>query len=208
MLGPDHQQSMTTCPVTPQAVRTAHFKGRDDFVHALRVWPRPASWFYGLRRGRWSPGAIGAAGAALADPYQPHIDDREFDLGWDADVRDLLMQIPDDVREVIRPLPRIYAWKALVLLGHVPEALDLVQEHPVLAALVGFHALDVSDASDPCRRIREHLQGGPERLLGLLDLPEDAGLVEVLDGLEPEALVDLGDEAIIEELRGSGGCGR
>ena len=191
----------TICPITPQAVRVTSFDDRRPTTTALCVWPHPAAWAQGLAQDdRWFPVPFAPAGAALADPDEPHIDSRLLD-GWDADVRTLLATLPDEVREAIRLLPRIYAWKVLVLIGHLPEALVLVQQHLVLAALVAFTAPVSFDPNDPYPEIERCLQGAPESLLGLLRLPEDPPLVSLLDDLQPEVLRELGDDGVMELLQ-------
>ena len=193
----------TICPITPQAVRVTSFDDRRPITTAIRVWPRPAAWAQGLASDdRWFPVPLAPAGACLAEPNEPHIDSRLLD-GWDVDLRALLALIPDKAREAIRPLPRIYAWKALVLVGHVPDALGLVQQHLVLTALVAFKAPVSFDPGAPYPEIERCLQGTPESLLGWLGLPEDARLVALLDQMQPEVLRELGDDGVMELLQGA-----
>ena len=204
MISADAAEALSSCPIQPQAVRVTSFEDRRPITTAIRVWPHPAAWAHGLTTAppddRWFPVPFAPAGAALADPDEPHVDSRLLD-GWDVDLRALLAQIPDEVREAIRLLPRIYAWKTLVLVGHVPEALVLVQQHLVLTALVAFKAPVSFDPGDPYPEIQRCLQGGPEALLGLLGLHEDPPLVSLLDDLQPEVLRELGDDGVMELLR-------
>ena len=204
MISADTAQALSTCPIQPQAVRVSHFDDRRPITTAIRIWPAPAAWAHGLTTAppddRWFPVPFAPAGACLADPDEPHIDSRLLD-GWDADVRTLLATLPAEVREAIRLLPRIYAWKVLVLIGHVPEALSLVEQHPVLAALVAVKAPISFDPGDPYPEIERCLQGAPESLLGLLRLPEDPPLVSLLDDLQPEVLRELGDDGVMELLQ-------
>ena len=197
-------EARTICPFEPQAVRVSHFGDRRPITTAIRVWPHPTAWAHGITTAppddRWFPTPFAPAGSVLAEPDDPHVDSGLLD-GWNADVRALLAQIPAEVREAIRLLPRIYAWKVLVLIGHIPEALSLVEQHPVLAALVAVKAPISFDPGDPYPEIERCLQGAPESLLGLLGLPEDPRLVERLDEMEPEALRELGDYGVMELLR-------
>ena len=196
-------KALSSCPIQPQAVRVLHFEGRLPITTAVRVWPRPVTWTHGFASdGRWLPGGpICAAGALLADPYQEHIDAPELD-GWEVgDMRALLLQIPDEIRRTIAAFPRVFAGMVVVLIGHVPEALALVRRHPVLMGLLAFRAPDAHDAMSPYKKVREHLGGGPESLLGLLGLPDDPRLVALLDGMQPEVLRELGDEGVMELLQ-------
>ena len=203
MISADTAQALSTCPIQPQAVRVSHFDDRRPITTAIRIWPAPAAWAHGLASdGRWFSVPLAAAGAVLADPEEPRADSGLLD-GWSADVRALLAAIPGEVREAIRPLPRVFAWKVLVLLGHAPESLDLVHQHPVLAGLIAFRARDAYDGDEPYHQVRERIGGAPESLLGLLRLPEDPRLVALLDDMQPEVLRELGDDGIVELLRAS-----
>jgi hypothetical protein len=191
---------IATCPFEPQAVHVTHYEDCEDpVIHALRVWPETRSMIHGLRRkGRWTAAPVCCAGAALASPHVPHPDQVEFD-GWDVNVRTLFAAVPAEVREAIRPMPRVYAFRVLGLLAYVPLALDLVREHPVLAGLLAFPERDAQAHS--FGEVRKRLGAAPESLLGLLGLPEDPRLVALLDDMQPEALRELGDEAIVELLQ-------
>ena len=201
MISADTAEALSSCPIQPQAVRVSHFDDRHRITTAIRIWPAPAAWAQGLASDdRWFRVPFAPAGAALADPDEPHIDSRLLD-GWDADVRTLLATLPDEVREAIRLLPRIYAWKTLVLLGHVPEALGLVQQHPVLAALVAFRVVDDLHPDQSYGKIREGIGSGPVALLGLLGLPADPRLIVLLDAMQSEVLRELGDDGVMELLK-------
>jgi hypothetical protein len=200
MLEPSLREIIATCPFEPQAVKVVSREWDESTFLALRVWPEPRTAFWTPGRRRWLPGLVGAAGAALANPDVEHGDSRELQ-GWDVDLRALLAQIPAEVREAIRLLPRIYAWKVLVLIGRVPEALVLVQQHLALAAFVAFMAPVSFDPCAPYPEIERCLQGAPESLLGLLGLPEDPRLVALMDEMEPEVLRELGNEGVMELLQ-------
>ena len=196
-------EALSSCPIQPQAVRVTSFEDRPPVTTAFRVWPRPVSWTHGFASdGRWLPGGpICAAGALLADPYQEHIDAPELD-GWEVgDMRALLLQIPDEIRRTIAAFPRVFAGMVVVLIGHVPEALALVRRHPVLMGLVAFRAPDAYDIHAPYEKVREHLGGAPESLLGFLGLPEDPRLVAHLDDMQPQVLRELGDDGVMELLQ-------
>jgi hypothetical protein len=205
MISASAAQALSTCPIKPQSVRVLQVEDRPPIVTGIRVWPRPVTWTHGFAfDGRWLPGGpICAAGALLADPYQEqeHVDAPELDACEVGDMRALLLQIPASAKDAIRPMPRVFAWMTLRLLGHVPEALDLVRRHPTLAGLVAFRAPDAHDATSPFETVRQHLGGAPESLLGLLGLPEDPRLVALLDGMRPEALRELGDDGVMELLQ-------
>ena len=195
--------ALSRCPIQPQAVRVSCFDDRPPVATAVQVWPRPVTWTHGFASdGRWMPGGpICAAGALLADPYQEHVDTPELD-GWEVgDMRALLLQIPASAKDAIRPMPRVFAWMTLRLLGHVPEALDLVRRHPVLAGLVAFRAPDAYHPHAPYEKVREHLGGAPESLLGFLGLPRDPRLVVLLDDMQPQVLRELGDDGVMELLQ-------
>ena len=184
-----------------QAIKVTRHEGRaTPVIQAVRVWPRPRSMFHGLVQGRWTPGPVCTSGGVLAAPHVPHIDGREFE-GFDTAVHALLLQIPQEVRQALAAFPRVFAWKVLVLVGHVPEALDLVRRHPVLAGLVAFGAPDGNDLDTPYHQVRQHLGGAPESLLGFLGLPEDPRLVAFLDAMQPEVLRELGDDSVMELLQ-------
>ena len=191
---------IATCPFEPQAVHVTHYEDCEDpVIHALRVWPETRSMIHGLRRkGRWTAAPVCCAGAALASPHVPHPDQVEFD-GWDVDVRTLFAAVPAEVREAIRPMPRVYAFRVLCLLAYVPEALDLVREHPVLAGLLAFPERDAQAHS--FAELRALLSQPRRRLLPLLGLPAEERIIEALQAMSPDVLRDIGDRALIEDLQ-------
>ena len=196
-------QALSHCPIQPQAVRVLHFDDRPPIVTGIRVWPRPVTWTHGFASdGRWLPGGpICAAGALLADPYQEHIDQPVLDGCAVGDMRALLLQIPEEVRQAAAAFPRVFAWKVVVLIGHCSEALDLVRRHPVLMGLVAWRAHFTHDPNAHYAQVREHLGGAPESLLGLLGLPADPRLIVLLDAMQSEVLRELGDDGVMELLR-------
>ena len=216
MLEPNTPEIVATCSFIPQAVSTnetytppadcPEAMARDpSTVLAMRVWPHPAWAWWRPGQRRWFPGSLGTPGAVLADPHEAHIDDHELD-GWDIDVRTLMLAIPPEIRAAIRPLPKFYAWKALILLAAVPEALDLVRENPVLSGLLAidqrrvfadepFHSTTVrTDLLDALRRPRRSL-------LPLLGLPNAKWILRALERMPPEVLIGPMEEDLLDLLR-------
>lgn len=188
---------LASIPFEAAAVRVVDRGDRGPVVHALRVWPSPRSAFYGLAPGRWTPGPVCAAGALLASPYSPHIDDPELD-GWDVDLRALLARIPDEVREVLEPLPRVFGWLVLEMV-RMPEARELAREAPVLAGLLAFTVWSAG-GSRMSAQLRPLLHQPRRRLLPLLGLPDAAWIVRALTRMDPGVLRDPGHTELIELL--------
>ena len=207
MLEPNIPEIVTSCPIEAQAVRVSHFGHRSPITTAVRVWPHPACWSRGLADDdRWFPVSISTPGAVLADPYAANMDDEpEFD-GWDVDLRALLQTIPDEIRNAIRPFPKVYAWKILKLLATVPKALDLVRRNPVLAGLLAIDSRRVfSDKSFHCTTVRTEFSQALHKpraaLLALLGLPDAPWIVPVLAKLSPDVLVGPAEDDLFDLLR-------
>ena len=195
---------ISACPIEPQALRVSHFGHRSPITTAIRVWPRPACWSHGLADDdRWFPVSINTPGATLADPHGVEIDDEpEFD-GWDVDLRALLQAIPVEIRDAIRPFPKVYAFRLLTLLGAVPEALDLVREVPVLAGLLPRRVFTDEPFHQQVVRtdLIEALHKPRAALLALLGLPDAAWIVRVLANMAPDILVGPVEEELFDLLR-------
>ena len=202
----DAAKALSTCPIQPQAVRVSHFQGRRPITTAIRIWPAPAAWAQGLASDdRWFPVPFAAAGAVLADPDEPHVDSRLLD-GWDVDLRASLAKIPDEVRDAIRLVPRVYAWRVLRVTSLASAAIDLANEHPVLLGLLAFDPRTLyADKPFHEHTLREEFRDALDqprcRLLGLLGLPADPRLVAFLAAMQPEALRNLGDDGVMELLQ-------
>lgn len=197
MLEPTIPEIIATCPFEPQA--TKGFEQMDSgetAVIALSVWPQPRMAFAGPGRW-WMQGPICAAGAVLANPQAEHIDSRELQ-GWDIDLRPLLAQIPQEVRDAIACQPRVFAWRVLQMLDAVPEARPLARDLPVLAGLLAFPSRD--GQAEPFAEVRAVIHQPRRRLLPLVGLPDAAWIIRVLAKMDPCVLRELLDAGLIQLL--------
>ncbi len=197
MLEPTIPEIIACCPFKPQAIKVVKRGWDEATVIALRVYPGPRMAFAGPGRRRWMQGPVCAAGAALANPQAEHIDVRELQ-GWDIDLRTLLAQIPQEVRDAIACQPRVFAWRVLQMIDALPEALDLACELPVLAGLLAFPSPDGQPA--PYAEIRAVIHQPRRRLLPLVGLTDAAWIIRVIAKMDPSVLRELLDDGLIKLL--------
>jgi hypothetical protein len=173
--------------------------GYPELVRIFRGWPRLGAWIYGADLGGWAPTEL-LIPVDVADPgYEP---DGFLYIGdWSSPIEELYRQIPETVREAVRPLPDIFQWWTLLLLSAVPEALELVQSSPILAGLLAYRCKPDSELSP--EDVRPLLGQPRRRLLRLLDLlPEKKWIIRALLRIHPLALLHPGPGAVME-LMGS-----
>ena len=203
---PDLDAILASAPFVPQAWRVPERTMRGELmVEAVRVWPSPAFAVYPCFRGQWLPWADFPVPLAAEDPgyegdYRPELLD-----GWSTPLPDLFARIPAEVMEAVRPLPESCQWTLLCLLDAEPEAMDLVRDNPVLAALVSqlsqwstIHP--VVPIEEVAAAVREPRHKGPLRLLGL---PERRWVVRVLGKTPPEVLEEVGSERLKDLITAS-----
>ena len=106
-----------------QAYRFEEREDRQPVVHAIRIWPDPESFLLGVRGDQWLPFVPPIPGAVLADPYD--VQTAYWDIcAWNTDLRPFLAQIPDHIRDSIRPYEGTDAWEALRLLSWIGDVND------------------------------------------------------------------------------------
>jgi len=163
-------------------------------------WPSPDCRSWGMRPGRWQA-------HSLLLPVQ--VLDPDFEIGgcvdlegWSRPVQDLLRQIPEEIREALRPFESPQQWYLQRLLARVPEFLPLMVEEPALAGLLATKLYPLGDAvPEGLDRLGPLLRGPRRRLLGLIGLPEERWVLRAVRKLELDALIDPGPPTIDSLIR-------
>jgi hypothetical protein len=169
-----------------------------DFRQIVTIasgWPSPDCRSWGMRPDRWQA-------HSLLLPVQ--VLDPDFEIGgcvdlehWSKPVQDLVRQIPEQVREALRPFPTPQQWYLQRVLARVPEFLTLVVDEPAVAGLLATKLYPLGDVVPKgLERLKPLLRGPRRRLLGLMGLPEERWVLRVLRKLDLDALIDPGPPII------------
>lgn len=195
---------LANAPFAPQAHRVV----RDDrdgaeYVEIIRLWPRPDAARRNATTGEWTRWTPTLHHHFLEHPMEDDEEARHVGdfWDWDIDVMELLRIVPKRVRGIIDAVSYHDYWPSLLLLHAVPDIADIFTSAPVLGAALARWVAEATDEEAALQRIREGLRKPRQRLLGLLDLPEERWALQVVSKLGVFSLDDPGLDSIRSLLK-------